>query len=269
MVEVCEDEDVQLSIDHQRRFAEPARRAKALLDEGEIGELERLEWSEVNLFDAGSHLFDLCDFFLEGTRAEWALAGIDCARENRWFGTLNETRAIAQWRYADGTLGFASTTEEGETLVDAYLRLVGTEGVIEIEPDDGPSLRLRTGDGWKRIETDESIYGPKTGLLRSLLTKVSEAVPGVPEVEDPRPTHYEKAIEHVVESLSTDSEPIISGRSVLSGTELAFACWESSRQRGRAHLPLDIDDNPLEAMYEAGEFDVESDPPSIPGVNAE
>jgi predicted dehydrogenase len=32
MVEVCETEDVQLSIDHQRRFAEPARRAKELID---------------------------------------------------------------------------------------------------------------------------------------------------------------------------------------------------------------------------------------------
>lgn len=269
MVEVCEAEDVQLSIDHQRRFAEPTRRAKELLEEGEIGELKRLEWSEVNLFDAGSHLFDLCDFFVDGTRAEWSLAGIDCSRENRWFGALNETRAIAQWRYADGTLGFASTTEEGETLVDAYLRLVGTEGVIEIQPDDGPSLRFRTDGDWNRVETDESIYGPKTSLFRALLTKVSGTVPGVPEVEDSRPTHYDQAIEHVVECLSTGSEPIISGRRALSGTELVFACWESSRQRGRVHLPLNIEDNPLEAMFGAGEFDIESDIPSIPGVNSE
>ena len=254
MVEVCDAEDVQLTIDHQRRFAEPVRRAKELLDKGEIGELRRMEWSEVNLFDAGSHLFDLCDFFVDGARVEWALAGVDCARENRWFGALNETRAIAQWRYDDGTLGFASTAEEGQTLVDAYLRLIGTEGEIEIQPDDGPSLRIRTDSDWERIDTNnESVYGPTTGLGFSLLKKASAAIPGVTEVEDDRPTHYEKAIEHVIESLSAGEEPIISGRSVLSGTELVFACWESSRQRGRVQFPLDIEDNPLRSMYESAD----------------
>ncbi|MFD1686158.1 Gfo/Idh/MocA family oxidoreductase [Halobellus litoreus] len=253
MVSTCDAEDVQLTIDHQRRLAEPVQRAKKLLKDGEIGELERLEWSEVNLFDAGSHLFDLCDYFVDGARAEWVLAGIDCSHENRWFGALNETRAIARWRYADGTIGFASTAEDGDTVVDAYLRIVGEDGVIEIHPDDGPPLRIRTDGGWNEIDTDESVYGPKPGIVHLGLEKVTERIPFVPSPSRP-PNHYEQAIEHLVSSLDAGREPVFSGRRAVRGTELIFASWESARQRGRVHLPLSVEGNPLEEMYESGQL---------------
>ncbi|WP_138004376.1 Gfo/Idh/MocA family protein [Halalkalirubrum salinum] len=255
MVDVCEKEAVQLTIDHQRRFAEPVREAKRRLNAGDIGELQRLEWSEVNLFDAGSHLFDLCDFFTDGERVEWVLAGIDCARENRWFGALNETRAIAQWRYNDGTLGFASTAEEGRSLVDAYLRLVGTDGEIEIQPTEGPPLRMRTDGGWSAIGSGgENVYGPNEGRIRRIADIASERIPLIPDPFDDPVTHYERAIEHLVTCLINGDEPLISGRTAIRGTALVFASWESSRQRGRVHLPLSIDDNPLESMYEDGEL---------------
>ena len=51
MVEVCEAEGVQLSFNHQKRFAGPVREAKWLLDDGAIGELERLEFGEEHLCD--------------------------------------------------------------------------------------------------------------------------------------------------------------------------------------------------------------------------
>ena len=258
MVDVCESEGVQLTIDHQRRLAEPVQRAKEMLDEGRIGTLERLEWSEVNLFDAGSHLFDLCDHFVDGARAEWVLAGIDCTHENRWFGALNETRAIAQWQYADGTVGLASTAEEGDTAVDAYLRVIGSDGVIEIQSDSGEALRVRTDGGWKTIDTDENVYGPTKGRVRYVIDTVTDLVPGVSGLADP-PTHYEQMIEHLISSLSSGTEPVVSGRRVLRGTELVFASWESARRRGRVHLPLQIDGNPLEEMYESGELITEID----------
>jgi len=253
MVSTCESEGVQLTIDHQRRLSEPVRRAKSMLDSGKIGELKRLEWSEVNLFDAGAHLFDLCDHFVDGARAEWALAAVDCSHENRWFGALNETRAIARWRYADGTIGFASTAEDGDTVVEPYLRIVGEDGTIEIQAEDGTPLRVRTDGGWKAIDTDENVYGPTPGLPSAALRKVTGYLPGPGWPPSPQ-THYERAIEHLVDCLDGGEEPVISGRRVLRGTELVFASWESARQRGRVHLPLETDDNPLERMYEAGQL---------------
>jgi len=253
MASVCDREGVQLTIDHQRRLSEPVRRAKSMLDSGRIGELKRIEWSEVNLFDAGTHLFDLCDHFVDGARAEWVLAAVDCSHENRWFGALNETRAIARWRYADGTIGFASTAEDGDTVVGPYLRIVGEDGVIEIQTEDGTALRVRTDGGWTAIDTDETVYGPSPSLPRAALRKATGYLPG-PDWPPAPQTHYERAIEHLVTCLDAGEEPIISGRRVLRGTELTFASWESARRRGRAHLPLEIDDNPLEAMYDAGQL---------------
>ncbi|MBM4083576.1 MAG: gfo/Idh/MocA family oxidoreductase, partial [Planctomycetes bacterium] len=49
-------------------------------------------------------------------------------------------------------------------------------------------------------------------------------------------------------------EPELSARRALNATELIFACWESSRRRGRVDLPLDISDSPIEAMVAAGEL---------------
>ena len=260
MVGVCDSEDVQLTIDHQRHLAEPVQRAKEMLDDGAIGELRRLEWSEANLFDAGSHLFDLCDLFVDGERAEWALAAIDCSHENRWFGALNETRSIAQWRYADGTVGVASTAEDGVTAVDPYLRLVGENGTMEIQADDGTALRIRTDGEWRTVDTDENVYGPTPGVVHTVLNPVTGVVPGVSWPADP-PNHYEKAIEHLVDALSTGTEPAFSGRRVLRGTELVFASWESARQRGRVHLPIELEGNPLEEMYEAKQLGGMSDWP--------
>jgi len=248
MVAVCETNDVQLTIDHQRRFARPVTEAKRLLDAGDIGELKRLEWSEVNLFDAGSHLFDLCDFLTDGARPEWALAGVNPDPDNRWFGALNETQAIAQWEYEDGTQGFASTGEDDHgTLVDSYLRIVGEDGVIEIQPDTGSPLRVRTDGGWRKIETDgESVYGPGQSVVRTVADRVAGSVPGL-SVSSP-PTHYDRAIEHLVASLREGTRPRIAGRRVLRGTELIFACWESARRRERIDLPVRITDNPLESL---------------------
>jgi predicted dehydrogenase len=250
MIEACEAADVQLTIDHQRRFSAPVGRAKQLVDADKIGELRRLEWSEVNLFDAGSHLFDLCDHFTDGGTPEWVLAGVDPDPDNRWFGALNEGQAIAQWEYSDGTQGFASTGEgDRETLVDAYLRLVGEDGCIEIQADDGSPLRIRTDGGWRTVDTGgETVYGPGQTTFQAATNKIAGVVPGVSPPYDAGPTHYERAIEHLVTCLDHGREPLISGKRVLRGTELVFASWESAWRRERVSLPLDISDNPLEAL---------------------
>ncbi len=249
MVAVCARENVQLTIDHQRRFAKPVRRAKALLDDGAIGELRRFEWSEVNLFDAGAHVFDLCDLFVDGRAPAWILAGVDTSAERRWFGTLNSPQAIVHWGYEDGVQGIASTGDERPTAYDAYLRLVGTDGEMEIQPDDGPPLRLRTGGPWEGIDTEgEGLYGPTGSRLRGAVALAERMLPGRTSRGPERP-NYGRAIDHVIACLEEGCEPIISGATALRGTELIFGAWESARRRARVELPLDDVDNPLEDMF--------------------
>ena len=254
MVRTCDRNRVQLTINHQRRFGAPFRKAKELLDDGAIGSLTRIEFADETLFDAGIHQVDLSRYFTDGADVEWVLAQVDYREENRWFGTPNATQALAQWRYADGTVAIATTgesTPEGA----CYLRLAGTDGAIEVGVEDGPTLRYRTDDGrWKSADTDgENLHGFESpGYLGAALLKLRRRLPLV-STEDPEaPVFIERAIADAVEGLKTGSEPELSGRNALRATEVVFAAWESARRRGRIDLPLEVDDNPLVAMIDAG-----------------
>jgi predicted dehydrogenase len=260
MVAVCEAAGVQLTINHQRRVGPTYREAKRLLDAGTVGDLERVEVATENLFDAGTHLFDLCDFFVDGATAEWVLAGLDYREENVWFGAHNENQALAAWRYDDGVHGLASMGE-GESAVGAYVRLVGSDGRIEIGASDGPPLRVRHARtlGWRAVDTGENIWGDRRpGTLRAGFERVAGLVPGVRVTPD-YPSHIDRAIEAVVDGVRTGERPPLAAEAALRGTELVFAAWESVRRRGRVDLPLEIGDNPLAAMVESGDLPVGAD----------
>ena len=254
MVRTCDRNRVQLSINHQRRFGAPFRRAKELLDDGAIGSLTRIEFADETLFDAGIHQVDLSRYFTDGVDVEWVLAQVDYREENRWFGTPNATQALVQWRDADGTVGIATTGESAPEGA-CYLRLAGTDGAIELGVDGGPTLRYRTDGGtWQSVDTEgESLHGLGfQGYLGAALRGVRARLPLVSSEDQKQPVFIERAIADAVEGLKTGSEPELSGRDALRSTEVVFAAWESARRRGRVDLPLDIEDNPLVAMIDAG-----------------
>ena len=257
MVDACDRHNVQLTIDNQRRFGAPFRKAKELLDDGAIGDLVRIEWAEDNLFDAGVHTFDLCRFYTDDEPVDWVLSGIDFSEENVWFGTHNENHGLSQWKYDNGVYGLAATGD-GSDMVGCYFRLVGDSGVIELGVDGGPALRYRSDGGdWKTVKTPDSIHAPAYSLPRAGARKLAQRLPAVPDRTFDKTTFYERAIEEVVNALDEGREPEISGKNALAGTELVYASWESSRRRGRVNLPLDIDDNPLVEMIEARNADDE------------
>jgi len=254
MVRTCDRNRVQLTINHQRRFGAPFRKAKGLLDDGAIGELTRVEFADETLFDAGIHQADLCQYFTDEADIEWVMAQVDYREENVWFGTPNATQALVQWRYEDGTFGLATS---GESVSEGacYLRLVGADGAIELGVDDGPTLRYRTDGGtWKSVDTGgENLHGRDSpGYLGAALGRLRTRLPLLPSQDRTKPIFIERAIADAVEGLKTGDEPELSGRNALRATELVFAAWESTRRRGRIDLPLDIDDNPLVAMIDAG-----------------
>jgi len=227
MAQVCWRRDVQLTFNHQRRFGAPFRQAKALVDDGEIGPLERVEFEASNLYDYGSHSFDLANYFVDEGDVEWVIGQLDYREENVFFGAHNENQAVVQWAYANGVSGLAATGRR-TSLVGAHHRLVGADGVIEVGGGGETALRIRrAGDAeWEEIDCDgEDVHGPR---------------------------FIERAIADVVDAVGTDREPELSARNALTATETIFAAWESARRRGRVDLPLEIEDNPLEAMVQSG-----------------
>ncbi|MDP9381558.1 MAG: Gfo/Idh/MocA family oxidoreductase [Chloroflexota bacterium] len=76
MVEACERHGTQLTFNHQRRFGQEFRKAKELLKSGAVGKLLRLEASCSNLFDWGTHYFDMLFFYNDEQPVEWVLGPI-------------------------------------------------------------------------------------------------------------------------------------------------------------------------------------------------
>jgi predicted dehydrogenase len=233
MVEICDKYNVQLTFNHQRRFGKPFRKAKELLKGGAIGQLLRLEGFCPDLFDWGTHWFDMMFFYLDEAPAKWVIGQFDIRNGPSVFGVRLESQGLSYVEWQNGVHGLLVTGRGDFAQQDQMTmgnRLIGTEGTIEVGAKDGPALRLRnakTGGKWQTIEVEGGIHGDDHAVV---------------------------AVLDLVDALKTGREPELAGRRALQATELIFATYESSRKRGRVDLPLQIEDSPLLSMLEAGQL---------------
>ncbi len=225
MVEICAQRGVQLTFNHQRRFATPFRRARALLKDGAIGDLLRVEVSCDNIFDWGTHYIDMCGFYVGDEPAAWVLGQVDTHAPSRIFGVPVERQALGHWRYPSGVFGLIAAGSSA-SMVEVDNRLIGTAGVIELGVPEGPYVRiLRDGAAtWEEIDTGGE----------GLHDDVS----------------VERGIADLIDALLQEREPELSARRALQATEIIFALYESSRRRSVVPLPLTILDHPLLSMVQ-------------------
>ena len=227
MTQVCAERGVQLTFNHQRRFGTPFRRARELLRDGAIGELLRIEAHCSNMYDWGTHWFDMMFFYNDETPVEWVIGQIDSRDGQRIFGVPVEGQGISHFRYQNGVYGLLITGSK--TALEASNRLVGTEGIIEVGHSAEVPLRLWNADtaGWQAVDTGAGLHGDD---------------------------YVRIAVLDAIDALQTGREPELSARKALQATELIFATYESSRRRGRVDLPLDVEDSPFLAMLTAGDM---------------
>jgi len=227
MVKACDDHGVMIQFCHQRRFAPEFMTAKQLANDGTIGDLVRVEGACSNLYDWGTHWFDMFFFYNNDEPAEWVMGQIDAAREHSAFGMALETSGVSWIRWKNGLEGLLATGDTG--FQSAANRLIGTRGIIEVGGHDAPPVRvLQHGqEGWVVPELVE-VKGAGGDTTRATLD--------------------------LIDALISDREPELGGRKALQATELIFATYESSRRRAKINLPLDVDDSALLAMLEDGEI---------------
>jgi len=226
MAAFCAERGVQLTFNHQRRFGASFRKAKELLQDGAIGELERLEGCCPNMMDWGTHWLDMMFFYNDDVPAEWVIAQIDKRTDKAVFGLQMDDQAISWIGFQNGVQGLMTTGEQAGKLSN---KLVGSAGVIDIGSADGRTVRLFNAgsDGWEVFDLEGGLHGGSA---------------------------FEGAIHDAIDSLTAGREPELSARKALQCTEVIFATYESSRRRGRVDLPLDIEDHPMVAMMEAGQM---------------
>ena len=230
MLQVADQFGVALTFNHQRRYGKPFRNTRRLIEEGEIGEVVRMEACIGDLYDGGTHWVDMLNYFNSETPAEWILGQIDARTERRAFGAPLETQGICHVKYRNGVYGLFATGEVRESLGVPF-RVIGTDGVIEVawQPKPGPMLRYwkQGSPDWVAVDCEgENVHGP--GFI-------------------------ERAIADVVDCVLTGRECELCARHAMNATEIIFGCYESSRRRARIDCPLDIDDNPLASMIEYGD----------------
>ena len=228
MVAACEQHGAQLTFNHQRRFGEPYRRARELLRSGAIGPLRRLEATCDNLFDWGTHWFDMLCFYNDETPVKWVLGQIDGRGSKEIFGALVEGQGLSWFEYENGVQGLLMTGYGAPGLTN---RLIGAEGTIEVGHSAEVPLRIwgRAEAGWRTVPVSEGLHGMD---------------------------YVARGVLDLVDALKTGREPELAGRRALRATELIFATYESSRRRGRVDLPLTIEDSPLLAMVASGALTV-------------
>jgi UDP-N-acetylglucosamine 3-dehydrogenase len=221
MAEACAARGVQLTFNHQRRFNTPFRAARELLRSGAIGKLQRMEGNCGNLFDWGTHWFDMFGFYNDESPAKWVMGQVDTRDVQKVFGVPLETYGLSYVQYQNGVQGLMLTGEE--TLLGCANRLVGSDGTIEVLWST-PWVRVRAAGEreWRAVDgVEEGIHAP---------------------------TAQPRVMADIADALATGREPELSARRALQATEVIFATYESSRRRARVDLPLAIDDSPLEAI---------------------
>ncbi|MFZ4508923.1 MAG: Gfo/Idh/MocA family protein [Fimbriimonas sp.] len=206
---------VVLALNHQRRFDPPYMKAKELLA-NELGGLKRLEMQCDNLFDWGTHWFDMMHFLNHETPAEWIMSQIEPTGGPSFFGVTMEGQAITQVGFANGVKAVLITGKEPGW--GAMIRAWGANGLLEIGAIGWDSLR------WWVSGQPEWI---------------------VEDFSDVKTSGFARAIADIVLALEDGHEPELSVNRALRGTELMFAAYESGRKGGRVSIPVAFEDSGL------------------------
>ena len=122
MIESCEKNNVLLLLDHTRRYDNSFIHVKKMLDNKEIGNLQKIDsYATVGLLNGGSHLFDLLRFYAGD--AKWISGNI----------ILDETTDPGAY----GTIGFKNNVHatfdcRWRDYCYFKLDLIGSEGIIKV-----------------------------------------------------------------------------------------------------------------------------------------
>ena len=228
MLEACKQNGVRLIVGHQRRFDWPWVKAKDLLDSGAIGKLLRME-ANIETFDLmtwGTHWLDIFRFFNNDEPTDWVFGHVDIHDTLFMFGQTVESAGLAKIRYTNGV---EAVYHAGKVGVGTTNLLIGTEGMIEINPccteEAGPVRLFNTETkGWQ--------------VLR-------------PSKLQPVYDSFEREMFTFFDCLESSEVHPLEGTSAREVMAQIIAVYESSRTRKVIKFPVDIQNNPFFSMLEA------------------
>lgn len=229
MVEICAQKEVQLTFNHQRRFNANFQKAREMIVAGEIGAVQSMEAFCPDLFDWGTHLFDMIFYFNGETSVKWVLGQVEMRRAFSIFGVPIERMGMAHFEAENGVRCTFVGGRGDEIYNGIRVRVHGSHGSLDVgeaRHDDGFALRiLNDSSGWRGIEVSSESSG-----------------------DDPFP----RMMTEVLGCLENGTKSILDAQNALRTTELIFATYESARLRQRVTLPLqNVEGHPLLELLRA------------------
>ncbi len=229
MARICAENGVQLTFNHQRRFNANFQLARQMIEADEIGELQSMEANCPDLFDWGTHWFDMMFNFNRETPAKWVLGQVETRDAFAIFGVPIERMGLAHFETENGVRCTLIGGRGDEIWNGMSIRVNGTKGSLEVgEPrvKDGFSLRvLNDANGWRGIE-----------------------VPSEGSGDDP----YPRVIAEIIGCLQNGTKSLLDVSNALRATELIFATYQSALTRQRVSLPLqNVQGHPLLELLRA------------------
>ncbi len=229
MIVACKRNGVKLAIGHQRRFYTGWEEAKRLIQEGAIGEPQRL-WSvgQQGLLNQSTHAIDMMRWLLNEPRTEWVMGQVERKTDRYERSTRIEDCCMGLIGFEGGVQALVSNDvvipEEAAINCTVY----GSEGMLHVRHN---TVRYMNGgtNGWKELDYEDEVVHEFVNQAKGLVDW----------------------IEGRVEDYRGDGEK---ARAVV---EIMMAIYESARMREVVRMPLRTRAYPLDLMVESGDLPVE------------
>lgn len=212
MIKLCRENEVLLIVDHQRRFDRFHQQIKEFIQNGKLGRVQQVSaYYTAGIANTGTHLFDMLRFFFGDVA--WIIGNYRCEQEDPDIDVVLEFNE-----------GFGASIQSLD--VKEYL-------IFEIDIY-GSSGRLRitnSGFGLEYYAVEDCVF--YSGYKELSRSKVPFQVPENREF-------MVSAIEHIINCIKTNKEPVSTGEDGKAALELICAAHVSAQKDGeKIYLPLD------------------------------
>ena len=216
MVDGCTENGTKLVISHQRRFTPGWEKARALVEEGAIGEpLFVTNKVAEGLTNWGTHSIDGSRFVLGDPVAEWVMGAVERRTDRFERDTLVEDACMGLVHFAGGLQLFIQSDLMREGATAGSFDIRGSEGFLCVSETKVTLMNAAT-NGWQDIalglaEGDKAIGGN---------TNASQVKELIAWIEGDVEKHRN------------------AGTTARETVEIMMALYESARQNHVIHMPL-------------------------------
>ena len=152
MVDACEAHGTQLVISHQRRFTPGWEKAKALVEEGAIGEPIFVTNKVADgLTNWGTHSIDGSRFVLGDPRAQWVMGAVERHTDRYERDTMIEDACMGLVHFNGGLQLFIQSDLMREGAGAGCFEIRGSEGILSVSETRLQIMNASSG-GWRDVD---------------------------------------------------------------------------------------------------------------------